>query len=65
MSTRVIQIPSLQPGQEVAVANCVTHGVVVRRLGKNLYLVLYKGHEIEMRRQAIAPILPDGSVARR
>lgn len=49
-----IQIQNLVPGQEVALANCVATGRVIRRLKKNLYLVQWKNHEMTMRRSQLA-----------
>lgn len=48
-----VKIESLKVGQEVALANCRETGTVILRVGKNLYLVDYQGHEITMPRNRL------------
>lgn len=50
MSTKIISIKKLFPGQEVSLANCATTGKVISRTGKGLYQVEYKGRICEMNR---------------
>ena len=52
--TQRITVKNLAPGQEVVPMNCATSGRVIRRVGKNRYLVSYQSHEIEMMRQSLA-----------
>lgn len=51
---KAIKIKNLEPGQIVGLANCFDTGEVVKRLAKNLYLINYQGHQIEMQRQHLA-----------
>jgi hypothetical protein len=50
-----IKLRNLDAGQMVGVANCVGYYQVVRRVRKNVYLVDYKGAQIEMPRQTLTP----------
>jgi hypothetical protein len=46
-------IPPLTIGQVVSIANCVETARVVRRIRRNLYLVNFKGADIEVSRTNI------------
>jgi len=48
-----VQIANLQPGDEVGIANCVTLGRVIRRAGKNLYIISWKGSELTLPRNQL------------
>jgi hypothetical protein len=48
-----IKVASLEPGQEVAIANCVETGRIVSRSEKNLYIVNWRGRNITMRRSEL------------
>jgi hypothetical protein len=50
----LIQTTNLKPGQEIGLANCSTPATVVKREGKNLYRVSWKGSEVVLPRNHIA-----------
>lgn len=53
MKTTTYKIDALQPGQEVAIANCRETGRVVSRIKNGLYLVAWNGREITMPRKQL------------
>lgn len=54
MASKIIKIPPLANGTKVALPNCVETGVVLCRMDKGKYMVLYKGHELAMPRQQLS-----------
>lgn len=51
---QIVKLNNLQPGQQVALANCREPASVVRREGKNLYRVQWQGREFSMPRASLA-----------
>jgi hypothetical protein len=55
-----VNIANLQAGQEVGIVNCVTLGKIIRRTGKNQYLVDWKGSQLLLSRNQLTVRSPDG-----
>lgn len=48
-----VLIENLKAGQEVVIANCTGRATVVKRLEKNLYVLLWQGREVTVARSNI------------